>query len=561
MSQKWQHDKVIYQIYPRSFQDTTGNGYGDLQGIIQHLDYLQWLGVDILWLTPIYPSSQVDNGYDVTDYCAIDPLYGSLNDFDQLLAEAHQRNILIMMDMVFNHTSTAHPWFINACDPTSPWHPFYLWCDGSADQLPTNWRSKFGGSAWQWQPQCQKYYLHLFSAQQADLNWRHPALRQELHQICRFWAARGVDAFRFDVINLIGKPAVFSDDPLGDGRQLYTDRPEVHDYLAELNRAIFTPLNLITVGELSSSSLAQCCQYAAVDNSELTLIYDFHHLKVDYVQGNKWSLAAPDWLALKQIFCQWQQGMHQRANSALCWSNHDQPRAVSRFGHELWPVHSAKMLAILLYAMQGTPTLYQGEEIGMTNANFSDIADYRDIESLQFYDDQRQQGQTDAQILGLLAAKSRDNSRTPMQWSNQPHAGFSQGTPWIACTGNYQQINVDAALDDPNSILHTYRRLIQLRRQYPILLEGSYQDLLPDSTEIWCYRRCWQHQQLLVVANLQAVPVSWSPPAALIKVNGQLLISNYPPDFSQFETCQLHPFQACWWLIETECTASQQVTQ
>lgn len=291
MEQKWSQNKVVYQIYPKSFQDTTDNGIGDLVGIIQRLDYLQFLGVDIIWLTPIYPSPQVDNGYDISDYYNIDPLYGSMADFENLVQQAHLRNMLIMMDMVFNHTSTEHPWFIQACDPKSQWHPFYIWQEASAEGLPTNWVSKFGGSAWQWQERTGKYYLHLFSPQQADLNWDHPPVRQAIKDICQFWAAKGVDAFRLDVVNLISKPSEFLDDPSGDGRKFYTDGPKVHQYLQEISRDVFQPLGLITVGEMSSTSLQHCQQYAALDNRELTMVFNFHHLKVDYSEGNKWSLA------------------------------------------------------------------------------------------------------------------------------------------------------------------------------------------------------------------------------------------------------------------------------
>ncbi|SQK74689.1 Trehalose-6-phosphate hydrolase [Tatumella ptyseos] len=325
MEKTWTQDKVVYQIYPKSFQDTTGKGTGDLQGIISHLDYLHFLGVDILWLTPVYPSPQVDNGYDVADYCAIDPRYGTLDDFDQLVAEAHQRNLKIMMDMVFNHTSTQHPWFIQACDPHSPYHPYYIWRDSPPDIPPTNWQSKFGGPAWQWQPECGQHYLHLFSKEQADLNWEHPPVREALKDVCRFWAARGVDALRLDVVNLISKPEQFRDDPDGDGRRFYTDGPRVHEFLQEMNRDVFRPLNLITVGEMSSTSLQHCQQYASCDNTELSMVFNFHHLKIDYADGDKWTRMAPDVIALKKIFALWQSGMHQRANGALFWCNHDQP--------------------------------------------------------------------------------------------------------------------------------------------------------------------------------------------------------------------------------------------
>ena len=549
MEVKGPFNQVVYQIYPKSFRDTTHNGTGDLVGIIEQLDYLQYLGVDIIWLTPIYPSPQVDNGYDISDYYTIDPLYGSMGDFENLVDQAHRRNMRIMMDMVFNHTSTEHPWFIQACDPSSPYHPFYIWREASANGIPTNWISKFGGSAWQWQESAGKYFLHLFSAQQADLNWQHPPVRQAVKAICRFWAAKGVDAFRLDVINLISKPSEYRDDLNGDGRRFYTDGPQVHEYLQELNRDVFQPLGLITVGEMSSTSLSHCQQYAAFDHRELTMVFNFHHLKVDYPQGHKWHLASPDFIQLKQIFSHWQQGMHQQANSALFWGNHDQPRVVSRFGDDSrYRVVSAKMLAMLLYGMQGTPYLFQGEEIGMTNAGFTDITQYRDIESLAMYTEHSARGIPPTQSLAILATKSRDNSRTPMQWNDEIHAGFSRSAPWIDVNPNYRRINVANAIADPESILHTYRALFRLRKQYEVIQLGDYLDLLPEDPEIWCYRRRWNNQQLLVVANLTAKPVEWSPPDFTDRTEFQLLWANYPTVSSIPMTGQLQAYQAAWWL-------------
>ncbi len=550
MEKTWTQDKVVYQIYPKSFQDTTGNGTGDLQGIISHLDYLHFLGVDILWLTPVYPSPQVDNGYDVADYCAIDPRYGTMADFDQLVAEAHQRNLKVMMDMVFNHTSTQHPWFIQACDPQSPYHPYYIWRDSPPDIPPTNWQSKFGGPAWQWQPECGQHYLHLFSKEQADLNWEYPPVREALKDVCRFWAARGVDALRLDVVNLISKPEQFGDDPDGDGRRFYTDGPRAHEFLQEMNRDVFRPLNLITVGEMSSTSLQHCQQYASCDNTELSMVFNFHHLKIDYANGDKWTRMAPDFIALKKIFALWQSGMHQRANGALFWCNHDQPRVVSRLGNEgVYREISAKMLAMVLYGMQGTPYLYQGEEIGMTNAGFTDLRQYRDVESLNIARILRRQGHSQEDILAILGAKSRDNSRTPMQWDDTKHAGFTTGTPWLDCNVNHRQINVAEALRDPHSVLYCYRSLIRLRKQLTLLQYGDYHDLAPDRPDIWCYCRCWQGYLLLVVANLTDIPCDWQPPVFEQEGTYSLIISNTPETPRIPRPGQLSPYQAAWWLF------------
>ena len=553
MAKAWTQDKVVYQIYPKSFQDTTGNGQGDLAGIISRLDYLQFLGVDILWLTPVYPSPQVDNGYDVTDYCAIDPGYGTMEDFERLVREARQRDLSIMMDMVFNHTSTRHPWFVQACDPQSPYHPFYIWQDSPPEKPPTNWLSKFGGPAWQWQPQCGQHYLHFFGREQADLNWGHPPVREALKEVCRFWAGKGVDALRLDVVNLISKPACFTDDPDGDGRSFYTDGPRVHEFLREMNRDVFSPLQLVTVGEMSSTTLEHCQQYASVDNTELSMAFNFHHLKVDYRNGEKWTLAAADFVALKKIFSDWQQGMHQRANGALFWGNHDQPRVVSRFGNDTtFRQHSAKMLTMVLYGMQGTPYLYQGEEIGMTNAGFTQISQYRDVESLTMYHLLTRQGLSSRDTLDILAAKSRDNSRTPMLWDNSKNAGFSSGTPWLECAAPAAGMNVAAAIGDPDSVLHTYRQLIQLRKQLAVLQFGDYRDLCPANSRTWCYCRRWQDQLLLVAANLTDSAIRWLPPSLPQTGEYHPLINNYPDADPLRQGGYFKPYQAVWWLLTPE---------
>ncbi|MEA7602948.1 alpha,alpha-phosphotrehalase, partial [Salmonella enterica subsp. enterica serovar Agona] len=348
----WWQNGVIYQIYPKSFQDTTGSGTGDLRGVTQRLDYLQRLGVDAIWLTPFYISPQVDNGYDVANYTAIDPTYGTLDDFDELVAQAKARGIRIILDMVFNHTSTQHAWFREALNKESPYRQFYIWRDGTPDVCPNNWQSKFGGSAWRWHSQSEQYYLHLFAPEQADLNWENPAVRAELKKVCEFWADRGVDGLRLDVVNLIAKDQNFPDDPTGDGRRFYTDGPRAHTFLREMNRDVFTPRNLMTVGEMSSTTLENCQQYAALSGDELSMTFNFHHLKVDYPNGEKWTLAKPDYVALKALFRHWQQGMHNVAWNALFWCNHDQPRIVSRFGDEgEYRVPAAKMLAMALHGM------------------------------------------------------------------------------------------------------------------------------------------------------------------------------------------------------------------
>ncbi|MCZ9077470.1 alpha,alpha-phosphotrehalase [Escherichia albertii] len=543
----WWQNGVIYQIYPKSFQDTTGSGTGDLRGVIQRLDYLQKLGVDAIWLTPFYVSPQVDNGYDVAKYTAIDPTYGTLDDFDELVTQAKSRGIRVILDMVFNHTSTQHAWFHEALKKESPYRQFYIWRDGEPGIPPNNWRSKFGGNAWRWHAESGQYYLHLFAPEQADLNWENPEVRAELKKVCEFWADRGVDGLRLDVVNLISKDQNFPNDLDGDGRRFYTDGPRVHEFLHEMNRDVFTPRGLMTVGEMSSTSLEHCQRYAALTSSELSMTFNFHHLKVDYPDGEKWTLAKPDFVALKTLFRYWQQGMHNIAWNALFWCNHDQPRIVSRFGDEdQYREPAAKMLAMVLHGMQGTPYIYQGEEIGMTNPHFTRITDYRDVESLNMFAELRSNGRDADELLAILASKSRDNSRTPMQWNNGDNAGFTTGKPWIGLCDNYQEINVETALADESSVFYTYQKLIALRKQEPILTWGNYQDLLPISPALWCYRREWQGQSLLVIANLSRDVQSWQP--TQIRGDWQLLMHNYEEASPQPCAMTLRPFEAVWWL-------------
>ncbi|WP_172731743.1 alpha,alpha-phosphotrehalase [Pluralibacter gergoviae] len=543
----WWQNGVIYQIYPKSFQDTTGSGTGDLPGVTRRLDYLQTLGVDAIWLTPFYVSPQVDNGYDVANYTAIDPAYGTLDDFDELVAQAKARNIRIILDMVFNHTSTQHPWFRDALNPDSPYRQFYIWRDGKSGALPNNWRAKFGGSAWQWHPESEQYYLHLFAPEQADLNWENPAVRRELKKVCEFWADRGVDGLRLDVVNLISKDQAFPDDPQGDGRRFYTDGPRVHEFLQEMSREVFSLRGLMTVGEMSSTTLEHCRQYAALDGRELSMTFNFHHLKVDYPGGEKWTLAKPDFVALKALFSHWQQGMHNTAWNALFWCNHDQPRIVSRFGDEgEYRVQSAKMLAMVLHGMQGTPYIYQGEELGMTNPHFTAIADYRDVESHNMYAELRAQGRDAGELMAILASKSRDNGRTPMQWSAGANGGFTDGTPWIGLCRNYESVNAEAAMAAPDSVFHAYRRLIALRKREPLLTLGRYEDLLPEHPSLWCYRRRWRGQTLIVAANLGREPQTWVPE----ETGGEwaLVMSNYDDACRQPCAMTLRPFEAAWWI-------------
>ncbi|PTS81344.1 alpha,alpha-phosphotrehalase [Aeromonas sp. HMWF036] len=548
----WWQSAVIYQIYPKSFQDSAARGTGDLKGIMARLDYLKTLGVDALWLTPVYVSPQVDNGYDIADYYAIDPAYGTMADFEALLAAAHARDIRIVMDIVVNHTSTEHAWFKSALgDKNSPYRDYYIWRDPVDGGVPNNWQSKFGGSAWELDSATGQYYLHLFAREQADLNWENPAVRAEVKNIIHFWAKKGVDGFRLDVINLISKDQTFPNDEISDGRRFYTDGPRIHEFLQDVSRDVFAPVGAMTVGEMSSTSLEHCQRYGALDGSELSMVFNFHHLKVDYPNGDKWTKAPFDFLGLKHIFSHWQTGMHGKGWSALFWCNHDQPRIVSRFGDEgEHRVVAAKMLASTLHGLQGTPYIYQGEEIGMTNPGYQRIDDYQDVESRNIFAIKQAEGMSEAEILAILGAKSRDNSRTPMQWSAAANAGFTSGTPWLKPAANYPEINAEAALADQHSVFWHYRDLIAIRKAHPIFTVGDYQELLAGHPQIWAYARRANGQTLLVVSNFYGEPVEFALPAELQSGQGRLLLGNYPDSPAQPQSGMLRPYESLIWLME-----------
>jgi trehalose-6-phosphate hydrolase len=553
MAKPWWKKAVVYQIYPKSFMDTTGSGTGDLQGIIEKLDYLQELGVDVIWLTPIYPSPQRDNGYDISDYCDINPAYGTMETFERLLQEAHARNIRVIMDIVVNHTSTEHPWFREASSSKqSPYRDYYIWKDGKNGGAPNNWRSKFGGSAWQYDETTGQYYLHLFDVTQADLNWENPKLRQQVYEMMNFWLDKGVDGFRLDVINLISKDQRFPDDtletPMDDGRKYYTDGPRIHEFLKEMNRHVFARKpDLLTVGEMSSTSIENCVKYTRPDEHELNMVFSFHHLKVDYPNGEKWALADFDFLQLKKILGEWQYGMQSGGGwNALFWCNHDQPRAISRFGNDReYHRESAKMLATTIHLMQGTPYIYQGEEIGMTNPYFDEIAAYRDVESLNAYRLLRAQGKPEQEILAILQQKSRDNGRTPMQWDDSPHAGFTTGTPWINVAPNYKEINVKRALEDEDSIFYHYKKLIQLRKAYDVIAYGDFRLILDDHPQIFAYLRTYGNETLLVVNNFYGSETFFALPGD-IRLAGapNLLLSNYRDTGLDVRSLPLRPYES-----------------
>lgn len=534
-------DKVIYQIYPKSFKDSNADGFGDLNGVTEKLDYLHWLGIDYVWMTPFFISPQKDNGYDVADYYHIDPLFGTMEDFEHLVQSAAEKQIGIMLDMVFNHTSTSHIWFQRALQGDRSYQDYYIFRDGTPDCPPTNWQSKFGGSAWEYVPSLQKWYLHLFDKTQADLNWENPAVREELKNIIRFWKQKGVQGFRFDVVNLISKPTIFEDDFSGDGRKFYTDGPHVHEYLKELVRDTAIE-DMVTVGEMSSTSIENCIRYTNPAEKELRMCFNFHHLKVDYKDGNKWELQPVDHKALKDLFIMWQTGMQKNNGwNAVFWCNHDQPRAVSRFGNDkhYWK-QSAKMLAASIHLMRGTPYIYQGEEIGMTNPCFTSIEQYQDVESINYYNILLENGKSKEEALHILQERSRDNGRTPMQWNGHPYAGFSTQKPWLSLSRNYSQINVEEAKKNPDSILYFYKELISLRKREKAISHGTISFLEKEDDHVLAYVREYGNEQILVLNNLSDTVQPIRTPLSL--KDSAILLGNY--DHSTFtHTRSLQPYE------------------
>lgn len=522
--------KVVYQIYPKSFKDTNGTGTGDLKGVIEKLDYLQALGVDYIWLTPFYVSPQNDNGYDVADYYNIDPSYGTMEDVENLIAEAKKRNIYLMMDMVFNHVSTEHIWFKKAMAGEEKYLNYFFFKQGKANnQPPTNWNSKFGGPAWEYVEKFDKWYLHLFDKTQADLNWENPEVREEVKNIVRFWMEKGVKGFRFDVINLISK-ASFEDDFSvdGDGRSFYTDGPRIHEFLQELARDSFAKdKDIITVGEMSSTTMENCYKYAGEKTGELSMVFTFHHLKVDFMGNEKWVLVPTDFMKLKQLIFDWQINMEKNnAWNAVFWCNHDQPRVISRFGSDdKYHNESGKMLATLIHCLRGTPYIYQGEEIGMTNPHFKSIEQYRDVESLNHYQILQDKGMTKEQALMILDVHSRDNSRTPMQWDDSINAGFTTGTPWIQTADNYTKINVKNSLEDKDSIFYYYQKLIQLRKNYDVIAYGDIKPLLREDKRVFAYERNYKGQKLIVICNFYPTTYEIELPYDLS--NYKCILNNY----------------------------------
>ena len=529
------YDKIVYQIYPKSFQDSDHDGWGDIRGVISRLDYLQDLGINYIWFNPMTVSPQKDNGYDVADYRSFDPRYGTMEDFEELAKEAKKRGIDIMFDMVFNHTSTEHEWFKRALAGEEKYKNYYIWKKGKGPGVPpNNWQSKFAGSAWEYVEKFDEWYLHLFDVSQADLDWTNPEVRKECADIVNFWRSKGVHGFRFDVINLISKSS-FEDDPNNyDGRQFYTDGPREHEYLRELNLASFgQDEDHLTVGEMSSTTIDNCIRYSGEDCHELDMVFSFHHLKVDYRNKMKWELQPADFMELKSLLNAWQIGMQENnAWNALFWNCHDQPRSVSRFGNDKeYRRESAKMLGAMLHMMRGTPYVYQGEEIGMPNPYFTDIHEYVDVESTNIYDVLLKEGHSEEEVLHILQERSRDNARTPMQWDDSANGGFSDVTPWIRSAASYRTINVRNDRESSDSVFAFYQKLIEMRKTMKVVQTGWFSPLLEDNTRVFAYRRDLDDEHLITPPGNHVGPtgksrgphgeITWAPPGNHVGPTGK----------------------------------------
>lgn len=535
---KWWKNAVIYQIYPKSFQDSNGDGIGDIPGIITRLDYLKKLGIDAIWLSLVYRSPQYDNGYDISDYKDIDPMFGTMNDMENLIKEAKKRNIRIIMDLVLNHTSDEHYWFQEAKKSRSnPYHDYYVWRNGVEGTPPNDMKSTFGGSAWTWVPEVQQYYFHQFSEKQPDLNWDDPKVRREIYDMILWWMNKGVEGFRLDVIDQIAKEP---------DHKITVNGPKLHEYIRELSKETFQKgKDIITVGEAWGADPERAKMYSNPDNSEFSMVFQFEHICLDQQEGkSKWDLAPLDLVKLKNVLAKWQKELYQTGWNSLFWNNHDLPRIVSRWGNDgKYRVESAKMLATILYGLQGTPYIYQGEELGMTNVRYN-IEDYRDIETLNLYKERTENGYSVQEVMNSIYAKGRDNARTPMQWDDSENAGFTIGIPWIKVNPNYKYINARNEMKDEKSVFNYYRKLIQLRKSNDIFIKGRFELLFEKHPELFIYTRTWNEHTLLVVANFYGRRVQFYLPPEYADT-GNCLISNY----EEHETGYLQPYEAAMYLI------------
>ncbi|MHB1403966.1 MAG: glycoside hydrolase family 13 protein [Desulfitobacteriaceae bacterium] len=564
---KWWKESVVYQIYPRSFKDSNGDGTGDLKGIISKLDYLQYLGVNVLWLCPIYCSPNVDNGYDISDYRGIMDEMGTMADWEELRDGLHSRGMKLVMDLVVNHTSDQHLWFLESrSGKDNPYRNYYIWRPGKDGKEPNNWSSEFGGSAWEYDALTGEYYLHVFSKNQPDLNWENKRVRYEIYEMMKWWLDQGVDGFRMDVINMIAKDPKLPDAPTKGsssyqwGGQFFINGPRLEYYLREMHTKVLSKYDMMTVGETRWVDADKARIFVDEYRHELNMLFQFELLELDYGPSGKWEKKAWELADFKRIISDWQKKLADTGWNSLFLSNHDHPRMVSRFGNDsTYRVESAKMLATLLHTLQGTPYIYQGEEIGMTNVRFPGIKHYRDIETLNMYEEGLKNAKDLKELTEVIYEKGRDNARTPMQWDNSPHAGFTDGTPWIPVNPNYREINVEQARQDQNSILHYYRKLMELRRQYPLLVYGDYHLLVPEHTQIYSYLRHWDEETLLVILNFFQESAAFTLPEKVSFKTGKLLIANYsdtkaevsPPDLKEIA---LRPFETRVYFLSEQLT-------
>jgi oligo-1,6-glucosidase len=559
MKKHWWKESVIYQIYPRSFMDSNGDGIGDIPGIISKLDYLKDLGVDVIWLSPVYKSPNDDNGYDISDYREIMDDFGTMADWELLLKEMHDRGMKLIMDLVVNHSSDEHQWFVESRkSKDNPYRDYYIWRPGKDGKEPNNWQSTFSGSAWQYDENTDEYYLHIFSKKQPDLNWENPKLRQEVYDMMKFWLDKGIDGFRMDVINFISKVDGLPDAPNPHGKKYasgsrhFMNGPKIHDYLQEMHREALADYNVMTVGEMPGVNVEQAKLYTDESRNEVNMVFQFEHVDLDSGPGGKWDLKPLKLTDLKNNFTKWQTGLEEIGWNSLYLNNHDQPRMVSRFGNDQqYRIESAKMLATFLHMLKGTPYIYQGEEIGMTNVRFDSIDDYKDIETLNMYNEKvNQNGEDPAKVMESIYVKGRDNARTPFQWDESEHGGFTAGTPWIQVNPNYTEINARQAVADENSIYHYYRKLIQLRKEHPIIVHGRYDILVPEDESIYVYTRTLESQKLLVLLNFTDEEQGFAVPVELQGKKNEILISNYEAGEGYGSVISLRPYEATVYLIE-----------
>ncbi|AEI43861.1 MalL3 [Paenibacillus mucilaginosus KNP414] len=551
MQRAFWKEAVVYQIYPRSFMDSNGDGIGDLQGIVSRLDYLQELGVDVVWLSPVYQSPNDDNGYDISDYQAILGEFGTMEDWERLLEGLHARGIKLIMDLVVNHTSDEHPWFVSSRESKdSPYRDYYWWRPGRDGREPTNWVSVFSGPAWEYDEATGEYYMHLFSKKQPDLNWENEKVREEIYEMMTWWLDKGIDGFRMDVINMISKEPSLPD--AGDARyawggEYFTNGPRIHEFLQEMNRRVLSRYDIMTVGETPGITAEEAVLYTGEDRGELNMVFQFEHMDVDS-EGSKWNVKPWKLTDLKRILNKWQLELQGRGWNSLYLNNHDQPRMVSRFGNDgPYRVESAKMLATLLHTMQGTPYIYQGEEIGMTNVRFGSVEEYKDIETLNWYKERMAEGADPAELLRAVHAKGRDNARTPFQWDASPNGGFTAGTPWLAVNPNYHEINAEEARRNPDSIFHYYKKLIALRKQHDIMVYGEFISILDEHEQIYAYLRKLGEERWLILLNFAGESAVFELPGSVEGGGGELIIGNYGDAESQVASVRrvdLRPYEA-----------------